>query len=221
MKKHLSCLLLLALTYSFSSLALAEKNSDNKEKIKRWPTATYMLGSDASFISVGLGGWQDEGKTFQNIYISHFEVEDTLKVNGVNLGKQEYSSTRLGVFADTFSYDDTPKKSPPVALSGGAFIYKNESEGPIDRYGIGVTMHLGHLLTPKTKAYLGADVMLEPFSTNWDANAFLEYDFQAGLTQRVTSFLDIMAIYRKGGSWDARTDSSHYSVALAGLRVAF
>ncbi|WP_114416509.1 hypothetical protein [Marinospirillum perlucidum] len=184
---------------------------------KTLPTASFQLGEDSRYLGVGLGGWNDQGRVFSSLEITHLETEDALEIDSKTLAETaEYTSTRLALLFDSFYFNQQSR-----GMGGGFFLYSNDSEGPIERQGLGINLRFGKLLTSTTKVYLGSDLMPEFWSTDWNAQALLEYELQAGITQKVTDWLDLQLIYRKGGTWDEIRQVSHYETLMAGARLAF
>lgn len=202
----------LLLTVFLANPALADNDSDNKGDAQLKPTASIQVGSDAYELKLGMGEWTDNNTNYGQLYISHFKAEDTLKISGTSQGKQKYTSTRIGVDVDGFG-TDTGK-----AFQGGIFLYNNESQANIDRYGVGLAFALGHMLTNEARIHAGFELMPEFLSTDWDAKALFEYEFNAGVTYRITPKVDASLNYRYGATLDD-INVNHYNQVMAGLSL--
>lgn len=168
-----------------------------------------QVGNDIYQAQVGLGFWNNETDHGQ-FYISHFRAEDTLKIDDTSIPKQKYTSNRLGIEASSFSKNH--------AYQGGIFLYSNKSQANIDRVGFGISVALGKMLTNSTRFLIGADLMPEYLSTDWDAKALFEYEAKAILTQKISHSFDVSLNYRYGGVLDS-TRIVNYNQATLGLSL--
>lgn len=190
-------------------LALPSYAFDNEDKPNFKAAFAAEMGTDMYEVKLGMGYWQNSNEHGQ-FYISRLQAEDTLKVDKISTDKQKYYSNRIGIEASSFNESRT--------YQGGLFLYNNKSRANIDRVGFGVSVALGTMLTSKTRFLIGADVMPEYFSSDWDAKAFLEYEAKAMLTQRLTNSIDIGINYRHGGVLDSKS-VIHYSQATLGFSL--
>ncbi|SRR5690554_180499 len=193
---------------AINSNGATNKNSDALLK----PTASLQVGSDAYEIKLGMGEWTENDTNHGQLYISYFKAEDTLKIGDVSFTDQKYTSTRLGIDINGFG-TDTGK-----AFQGGIFLYSNESEANIDRYGVGLALAFGHMLTNEARIQAGLVLMPEFLSTDWDAKALFEYEFNAGATYRITPTVDASLMYRYGATLDD-INVKHYNQMMAGISL--
>lgn len=188
---------------------------EDKKSFSLKPAITAQVGSDATEIKLGMGGWQTPTDHVQ-FFISHFKSEDDYSISGLSgtntlkLSKQEYTSSRIGIDVDMFG--------SKAAGQGSFYLYKNDSQFNIDRYGFGLKFILGKMLTDKARIQAGIDIMPEFLSTDWDAKALFEYEVNAGATYRVTSKIDATINYRHGATFDD-IRVTHYSQVMAGISL--
>lgn len=192
--------------------AISDNDAVNKTDALLQPSASIEVGSDAYEFKLGMGEWTDNDTNYGQLYISHFKAKDSLKVSGKSQGKQKYTSTRIGIDVDGFG-TDTGK-----AFQGGVFLYSNKSQANIDRYGLGLAFALGHMLTNEARIHVGFELMPEFLSTDWDAKALFEYEFNAGATYRITPKVDASLMYRYGATLDD-INVKHYNQLMAGLSL--
>lgn len=192
-------------------LAAAIINSTQANE-RMLPTFEIQLGANAQEFKLGLGSWDAAKTNHGQFYVSHFQAEDTNAIEGNNVGKREYTSTRLGINALGFS------SQPNKAAEGGFFLYSNKSEFNIDRAGIGINFSLGKMLNAKTRIHAGAVLMPEFLSTDWDAEAVLEYELNAGISYRINDLVDVSAKYRHGATFDD-ISVKHYGQLMGGLAI--
>lgn len=199
-----------------SSLVILPAYSDEISKDSSFnPAFSIQAGSNATEIKLGLGNW-DTPTNYGQIYVSHFRSEDDYSINGISntsslkLSKQEYTSTRIGFDLDMFN--------PESAGKGGLYLYSNESQLNIDRYGIGLALTVGKMLTGKARIQAGIDIMPEFLSTDWDADALFEYEFNTGATYRITNTIDATINYRRGATFDD-VSVTHYAQVMAGIAL--
>src|SRR5690554_424879 len=168
---------------SFSAFAVQAHFFDEEDEPKKRPqlkpALTYVAGNNSYEAQLGLGFWNEDKTEHSQFYLSHFQSEDNLKVKHTDLGKQKYTSSRVGFQVQGFGF------TPAGASQASIFIYKNRSEANLDRLGFGLNLLLGKMLTDNLRVHLGADVMPEFLSTDWDAKAFLQYQLNTGLTYRL------------------------------------
>lgn len=190
----------------------ANKDSADKSSDALNPSLSLELGRDAYEVKLGMGAWTDNNTNYGQVFISHFKTEDTLKVNGHSLSEQKYRATRIGIDVDGFGLGSGK------AFHGSAFLYSNESQANIDRYGVGLALAFGRMLTHKARIQAGFEIMPEFFSTDWDADALFEYEYNLGATYRLTDTIDTRLIYRYGGTIDD-INVKHYSQLMAGISL--
>ena len=176
------------------------------------PAFEIQIGANAQEFKLGLGSWDDAKTNHGQFYISHFNSEDTNAVEGNSVGKREYTSTRLGLNVLGFSLE------PNKAVEGGFFLYSNKSEFNIDRAGVGINFALGKMLNEKIRIHAGASLMPEFLSTDWDAEAVLEYELNTGITYRINDLIDISAEYRHGATFDD-ISIKHYGQLMGGFAI--
>lgn len=197
---------------SFSLLASSFSVNADTSKKEMKPTASVQLSSDAYELKLGLGEWTENNSNHAQLYVSHFKAEDTLKMGSVSASDQKYTSTRIGFDVNGFGTE------PGKAYQGGVFLYSNESQANIDRYGVGVAFSLGHMLTKELRLQAGVELMPEFLSSDWDAKALLEYELNAGATYRITPTVDAGVTYRYGATLDD-INVKHYNQLMVGLSL--
>lgn len=176
------------------------------------PVFQYQTGDEARHWLVGLGGWTRDN-THAMVYYSELHITDRASIDGTRFAATDYTSKRLGAVMESFNKGE--------AFNGGVYIYDNRSDWLIDRKGIGFNIGVGWMLTSRTRFFAGADLMFEPLSTDWDANALLEYELQTGITQKLSARMDLLGIYRYNGTYHGDTRSTNYDVFMAGIRFNF
>ena len=182
----------------------------------------YANDDDALQILLGAGGRLDNGVGY--IYLSHFKTEGRASATSqsrdaaIVAGEQrvnDYRSTRLGFYAEGHDRDTGE------GFGGGLFLYNNVSDVELDRYGAGVTMDLAHVVADRFRLYAGFDLMPGFLSTDWSADAALEYEWHAGARVLITQSVDIGIQWRAGRTWDPSYRTRQYEDVMAGLRIAF
>ncbi|MFY9179411.1 MAG: hypothetical protein WAO12_06470 [Venatoribacter sp.] len=200
-------LAVLGLAIAVSAITLQAQAEEKKPKAEFNPAASVQLGAGAFEVKAGLGQWENNSHSM--IYVSHFQSDDTTYVDGTDIGKTKYSSTRLGVEVNSYRTG----KAKDSALRGGLFVYKNDSDLNIDRYGVGLSLSPAVMLGDKIQVYAGLDLMPEFLSTDWDAEALLEYEAHAGVSFRATPNVDVGVNYRIGRTLDS-TSVGFYSLPM-------
>ena len=173
------------------------------------PAIAVQYAPDAYAVQLGTGYWKNNTEHGQ-FYLSHFHSEDKLEFKSQSLGKQKYDSTRIGIEASSFTQGRT--------YQGGLFIYKNKSAANIDRAGVGAAAALGSMLTQDLRMLVGAEIMPEQFSTDWDADALFEYSFTASLSYRFGQKVEAGLNYRYGGNLGGVT-AVNYNQAMFALAI--
>lgn len=74
------------------------------------------------------------------------------------------------------------------------------------------------MLTNELRVQAGVELMPEFLSTDWDADALLEYELNAGATYRITPKTDAAVIYRYAATLDD-TNVKHYNQLMVGLSL--
>ena len=197
---------LLLAGFNFSSVHAFEE-----EEINFKPAFGFHLGNHSYLVRLGAGYWKGN-ESHGQLYVSHFQTEDTLNNDGFRMKHQKYRSTRLGIHATSFKVGE--------AFEGGVFAYKNTSQARLDRVGLGISVAMGSMITDNTRALLGVELMPEYLSTGRDNRAFLEYSLLANVHYRLTSTIDLSVNYRYGGSVD-RIQVEYYNQALLGIDCRF
>ncbi|MFY9178280.1 MAG: hypothetical protein WAO12_00695 [Venatoribacter sp.] len=173
------------------------------------PAVAAKLGTDAYKLQLGMGYWNYAKNEHGQLYISRFQAKDELAIDDVKQGKHNYSSTRIGMVGSGFNMN-----KPAYEL--GFFLYKNKSDVDINRSGLGFTLGFGKMLNDKIKVHVAGDLMPEQLSTDWQAKAYLEYEFSTALTYRITKQLDVNAGYYYGAVAGKRS-IDNYSQGMLGL----
>ena len=178
------------------------------ESVEFMPAVSAYYGPEAYQVQLGMGYWNKDQSEHGQFYLSHFEANDVLIFDGQSLGEKRYSSSRLGLEATGF------KKGQ--AFEGGAFVYRNKSQANIDRYGVGFAVSLGKMLGDRTRLLAGVELMPEYLSSDWDADALLEYSLKAGASFRLSKSIEAGISYRFGATLDSPS-ADHCRTFLAGF----
>ncbi len=154
-------------------------------------------GEEMTQLRLGMGetppGSEGE-KVTSMFYLSYFESDDFLKVNKANLGEQKTEILALG--AGGFGYLEDPK------LNGGAEFDFELSQTRIDalgnykRTGIGFRTQLFIPIAAGLQSNIGFNIRPFFLSSDWDDQAQLEYEYQAGLEYAFTWDVAVYAHYR-------------------------
>lgn len=180
----------------------------------------HMYGNEdeAREIRAGFGGRLEAGMGY--LYLGHFETSDrgAIRSGSTDLPsslENRYRSTRLGLYAE--GYD----RNTGEGFGFGLFLYRNKSDLLIDRYGLGGTLDLAYVLFDRLRLSGGVDLMPEHLSTDWDANALLEYEWHADLRLLIHRNVDIGVNWRAGRTNDTDLSTRQYEEIMAGLRITF
>jgi len=154
-------------------------------------------GDEMTQLRLGMGetppGSEGE-KVTSMFYLSYFESDDILKVNKANLGEQKTEILALG--AGGFGYLENPN------LNGGAEFDFELSQTRIDsldnykRTGIGFRTQLFIPIAAGLQSNIGFNIRPFFLSSDWDDQAQLEYEYQAGLEYAFTWDVALYAHYR-------------------------
>jgi len=154
-------------------------------------------GDEMTQLRLGMGetppGSEGE-KVTSMFYLSYFESDDFLKVNKANLGEQKTEILALG--AGGFGYLENPN------LNGGAEFDFELSQTRIDsqdnykRTGIGFRTQLFIPIAAGLQSNIGFNIRPFFLSSDWDDQAQLEYEYQAGLEYAFTWDVALYAHYR-------------------------
>lgn len=178
----------------------------------------YGNDDEARHVRAGFGGRLETGMGY--LYLGHFETVDR---GGIRSGSNDlpsslenrYRSTRLGIYAE--GHD----RNTGEGFGFGAFLYRNKSDLLLDRYGLGATLDLAYVIANRVRLSAGVDLMPEHLSTDWDADALLEYEWHADLRILVHRYVDIGINWRAGRTNDTGLSTNQYEEATAGFRIAF
>jgi|GEM_PF-656937 len=179
----------------------------------------YGNDEDARLLRVGFGGPVDGGFGF--IYLGHFQTEGRGAIRSGSSSElpssqtNRYKSTRLGLYAEG---QDT---NTGEGFGFGTFLYYNRSDMLIDRYGLGATLDLAYTIADRIRLSGGADVMPEYLSTDWDADALLEYEWHGDLRLILHPNVNVGVNWRAGRTNDTGLSTRQYEEITAGFRVLF
>lgn len=178
-------------------------------------------GDAISQVRLGLGetpSGKEGEKVTSMFYFGYFQSDDTVKVDGVNLGTEKVEIITLG--AGGFGYLDNPHKN-----GGAEFDFELSNTkfdvSDYDRTAIGFKTQLFIPVAAGLQANLGFN--LRPFflSTDWDDQADLEVAYQAGLEYAFNWDVALYSHYRK---LDIHTEDATTTFAedvVFGLRARF
>lgn len=189
-----------------STVAAAAVNEPEENALL--PALSAQWGEQAYRVQLGMGYWNGAHSEHGQVYVSHFEAKDDLHVDSQNLGEHRYRSSRIGLEANGFAQGK--------AYQGGLFLYRNKSAANIDRYGVGFDLSLGKMLGQRTRVLVGAELMPEPLSSDWDAKALIEYSLKAGIDVLLHKNITLGVQYYYGATIDEKS-ADHYGKLLGGL----
>ncbi len=180
-------------------------------------------GEEMTQLRLGMGetpaGAEGERVTSM-FYLSYFESDDLVKVDGVSRGEQNVEILALG--AGGFGYLENPQEN------GGAEFDFELSQTRIDgldnykRTGIGFRTQLFIPMAAGLQTNIGFNIRPFFLSSDWDDQAQLEYEYQAGLEYAFSWDIALYAHYR----YVAIIDNNDDTVSLAegsiiGVRARF
>lgn len=193
-----------------------QQDEDNIEEGGGLALTAYGNTDDTAEIQLGFGGRLDRGLGY--LYLGHFETVSRASARSggnATIPENRYRSTRLGLYAE--GHD----RSNGEGFGFGAFIYHNRSELEIDRYGLGTTLDLAYVAADRVRLSGGVDLMPQYTSTDWDADAALEYEWHADLRVMVHPAVDVGINWRVGRTNDRKLSTTQYEEVTAGLRLVF
>ncbi|MEY8264578.1 MAG: hypothetical protein RPR98_10255, partial [Bermanella sp.] len=154
-------------------------------------------GDEMTQLRLGMGETPpgSEGERVTSMfYLSYFESDDSVKVNKDNRGEQKVEILALG--AGGFGYLADP------TLNGGAEFDFELSQTRIDglddykRTGIGFRTQLFIPIAAGLQSNIGFNIRPFFLSSDWDDQAQIEYEYQAGLEYAFTWDVALYAHYR-------------------------
>lgn len=193
-----------------------QQSEENIEEEGGLALTAYGNDEDTAEIQVGFGGRLDRGLGY--LYLGHFETVSRASVRSggdATIPENRYRSTRLGLYAE--GHDS----SNGEGFGFGAFLYHNRSELEIDRYGLGTTLDLAYVAADRVRLSAGVDLMPQFASTDWDADAMLEYEWHADLRVLVHPVVDVGINWRVGRTNDRSLSTTQYEELTAGFRLVF
>ena len=178
-------------------------------------------GDAITNVRLGLGetpsGAEGE-KVTSMLYLGYFSSDDTIKVDGQSQGSEEVEIITIG--AGGFGYLNDPH------TNGGAefdFELSNTKfdQTDYDRTAIGFKTQLFIPVVAGLQANLGFN--LRPFflSTDWDDQADLEVEYQAGLEYAFNWDIALYSHYRKLDIHTGDITTSFAEDVVFGLRARF
>lgn len=205
----------LALCFSVASSQLAHADYDTL-------FVDLAQGEDISHFRLGLGqtppGSEGE-KVTSMFYVSYFNSEDAMVNEDTNMGEKEVEIIALG--AGGFGYLKDPD------LNGGAEFDFELSQTEIkdtdySRQGLGFRTQLFLPLAAGLQTNLGFNVRPFFLASDWDDQAQLEYEYQAGLEYAFNWDVALYAHYRYVAVIDdADNDIKLAEDTILGVRVRF
>lgn len=178
-------------------------------------------GEAITHVRLGLGetsSGTDGEKLTSMMYLNYFQSDDIVKIDNTNLGSQKVEIIAIGTGG--FGYLENPHKN------GGAefdFELSNTKfdQGEYDRTAIGFKTQIFVPIAAGLQANLGFN--LRPFflSSDWDEQADLEVEYQAGFEYAFNWDMAVYSHYRK---LDIHLDDVTTSFAedvVFGLRARF
>jgi len=193
-----------------------QQGEENIEEEGGLALTAYGNADDTAEIQLGFGGRLDRGLGY--LYLGHFETVSRASVRSggdATIPENRYRSTRLGLYAE--GHDS----SNGEGFGFGAFLYHNRSELEIDRYGLGTTLDLAYVAADRVRLSAGVDLMPQFASTDWDADAMLEYEWHADLRVLVHPVVDVGINWRVGRTNDRSLSTTQYEELTAGFRLVF
>ncbi|MDX1589620.1 MAG: hypothetical protein R3296_11845 [Oleiphilaceae bacterium] len=179
----------------------------------------YWDGDEALHLLAGAGGRIDNGMGY--IYLSHLETtgrpsSSSDRIDASLPDENDYRSHRFGFLAEGHDRDT----GEGFAL--GLYLYRNQSDVIINRYGLGGTLDLAYVVSHRVRFYAGADLMPGFASSKAGSDSgLMEYEWHGGLRVLLGSHVDIGVVWRSGRTWDSGRRTRLYEDAMAGLRVSF
>lgn len=219
--QHKTLSLICAWLLSLNACAVAqEQQEQNHEQeapaatTEELPPIAYTLlkGANSEEAAFDVGYMSED--FYLKMYLSYFHAKDKLSYAGQKFAAQPYTSWRIGFKAGGGEIDKR------WVLDAGYYYYRNSSSFNIDRFGFGVNLGTRYKLTPHHSLGVGVDFMPEWLSTNWGADALLEYSSKAYWQYNPNPFLSLQLEYRRGDVLD-NIRINFYRQALAGLTVRF
>lgn len=193
-----------------------QQNEETIEEEGGLALTAYGNTDDTAEIQLGFGGRLDQGLGY--LYLGHFETVSRASVRSggnATIPENRYRSTRLGLYAE--GHDSGNGEG----FGFGAFLYHNRSELLIDRYGLGTTLDLAYVAADRVRLSGGVDLMPGFASTDWDADAALEYEWHADLRVFVHPVVDVGVNWRVGRTNDRDLSTTQYEEVTAGFRLVF
>lgn len=179
----------------------------------------YANDDDALDVTLGLGGRIEGGVGY--LYISHFQTEGRGgRRSGSSDGApdsliNDYRSTRFGLYAEGHEVETGD------GMGFGLFLYNNRSDFVIDRSGLGTTLDAAYVIADRVRLSAGADLMPFFLSTDWGADAQLEYEWHADIRLLVHPQVDVGLNWRAGRTNDRSLSTNQYEEVMLGLRITF
>jgi hypothetical protein len=180
-------------------------------------------GDAISHVRLGMGETPSAAngeKVTSMVYLSYFQSDDIVKADSINLGAQKVEIIALG--AGGFGYLESPNSN-----GGAEFDFElsntkfKDSESDYDRTGLGFKTQLFIPLAAGLQSNIGFN--LRPFflAADWDEQADLEVEYQAGLEYAFNWDIALYSHYRK---LEVHTEDETISFAedvVIGLRARF
>jgi len=179
-------------------------------------------GEDSTAARLGIGetpkGEQGE-KVTSMFYLSYFESDDIARFEGNNVGRQKVEIMALG--AGGFGYVENPNEQ-----GGAEFDFElsnTKLDGTdYDRTAIGFRAQLFVPVVAGLQANIGFNARPFFLASDWDDQAQLEYEYQAGIEYAFNWDIALYAHYRNLGLYDENDDKlSLAEDVLFGVRARF
>lgn len=179
-------------------------------------------GEAVTHARIGIGETPrgEEGeKVTSMFYLGYYQSEDIVNREGQNLGEQEVETLTLG--AGGFGYLENPSKNGGAEFDFELSTTKIESLN-YDRTGIGFRTQLFIPVVAGLQTNIGFNIRPFFLSPDWDDQAQLEYEYQAGFEYAFNWDIALYSHYRNHGFYG--NDDNKFTLAedvVFGLRARF